>query len=465
MAPPPQTPGTTRPSLSQFLSQARADLQSLGSRAPPPVTFVVGNESADLDSVCSALVLAYFQSYRGQPPPAAAASQQRPRVHIPLVNIPHADLSLRPELGPVLSRAGIDAGDLPTLDAVVGPDASAPLSDAARWFLVDHNALTGPLARQGRADYVVGCIDHHADEGVALPDLRGVAGGFGDYAEGDRMRVVRPAGSCMSLVVEACRDAWESVPAARAGGGGGEEQSAAEVDADLALVALAPILADTSSLGAPDRTTDTDRWAVGYLEAIVARAQGRGQDKYDGYERGRFLGEINRIKEDISSLPLRDVLRKDYKQWDDGGLRLGVSAVVRTLDFVVGMHRGRGEESRGDDGETKQDDEVFLCAVTDWAAECRLDMASVMTLTTVDGAFSRELLLWGLTEVGVAAVKRFERDNREKFGLEPWGGGRLDDDTPEHHSYRRCWTQSNLAASRKQIAPALREAMRGEVTK
>ena len=58
----------------------------------------------DLDSLCSALLFAYFRTHT---PPHT--------LHIPLSNLPRADLALRPELNAVLNPAGLKPEDLVTL--------------------------------------------------------------------------------------------------------------------------------------------------------------------------------------------------------------------------------------------------------------------------------------------------------------------------------------------------------------
>ena len=61
----------------------------------------------DLDSLCSAIVLAYLRTHS---PPHT--------LHIPISNLPRDDLSLRPEMAAVLSHAGL-ASDDPNFVAIV----------------------------------------------------------------------------------------------------------------------------------------------------------------------------------------------------------------------------------------------------------------------------------------------------------------------------------------------------------
>lgn len=459
--------------LLTFLSRARNALTSTLAQSPSstpyqPLTFVVGNESADLDSLCSAIVLSYFRSL------AVPSS-----LHVPVANIPRADLVLRPELAAVLRRAaaagGSDGSSVPekleellvTLDDLVAqrPDGgdAAPTLKSAKWFLVDHNALTGRLAErfgpEAKAGSVVGCIDHHVDE-VWVPgqaDLLAATEGT-EGADGMAgLRVIRPSGSCMSLVIlEACRDVWErsstSATADEKDKKVSASAAAAASDRELALVALAPILDDTHYLTAKDKTTDDDVAAVEYLEGklgLQAAAQEKTQNSMQNYDRKSYWGDIARIKTDISRLSFRDILRKDYKRWANGGLHLGIAAIHQNFDYLLQKQ--------------EHDNEGFLDALRAWGKEEGLDIIVAMTATTGDdNHFHRELLVWALTAGGAAVAREFEEKGKDKFQLVTWRDGKLDavGNDGDDIKYRRAWMQQNLAYSRKQVAPALREAMK-----
>ncbi|KAK2031313.1 exopolyphosphatase [Colletotrichum zoysiae] len=405
-----------RVSLGAFLARARSALTAPAPQRASPLTLVVGNESADLDSLCSAVVYAYLRTHA---PPHT--------LHIPVSNLPRDDLKLRTEMAAALAHARLSPDDLLTLDDV--PADLAPRD--ARWVLVDHNALTGDLAARF-AGRVVGCVDHHADEGAVPRD-----------AGPDEPRVVETCGSCSSLVVEYCRPAWEKALAEAAGGG-----DDADVDAHLAQLSLAAILIDTTNLKSRDKTTDKDVAAVSFLERLAPPA----------YSRDALFDEISAVKEDISPLSFRDVFRKDYKQWEDrggdgaGGGRsqlMGTSAVVQNLDYLVG-------KAGGDEG-------ALLREFAAWAAEKRLDIGVVMTTAHPGGRLEREVLVWAFNEAAVASCKAFHDRFAGELGLAPWRGGRLDGAGRDGDSggwWRAAWTQANVAASRKQVAPMLREAIR-----
>ncbi|KAI0406211.1 exopolyphosphatase-like protein [Xylaria palmicola] len=468
-----------RTSLKTFLATAHAALRAPPSKRPTPLTFVVGNESADLDSLCSALLLAYFHTYA---PPAKRAlvgdgsCSGASTLHIPVCHLQRADLALRPEFAAVLRDADLGGDDVVTLEDILPRNSDGGRSLAAataatgqggtepgeavrpeetRWLLVDHNAMTGSLAR-AFGSRVVGCVDHHADEDAVPRDAA--------------VRVVEKSGSCTSLVLERCTDIWAALGPTVPPGDSGD---AARIDAQLARLALAPILVDTSNLGDRNKTTPHDERAVALAESKIAAdttttttttaaaAAAAGGDRYD---RDAFFARISALKEDIAGMSLRDVLRKDYKEWSTGGLRLGTSSVPRGFGRLV------EEKARGDAG-------ALAAALGDWAAERdgdggggRMDLVVVLTAFRDDvdddagGRFARELLVWARGEAGVRAVERFEAACARRLRLETWRGGALDCDRAPGEDgraeWRRCWTQGAVEHSRKQIAPMLRDALK-----
>ncbi|GAP86386.1 putative exopolyphosphatase-like protein [Rosellinia necatrix] len=504
--PPPRT------SLKVFLATARAALTAPASKRPVPLTFVVGNESADLDSLCSALLLAYFNTYAppkkhplssstaGDWTPAAAAPPAVP-LHIPVCHLYRADLALRPEFAAVLRDAGVGGEDVLTLEDVLPPPSRPPpagdkansiTAEAAaaaaagslrpedtRWLLVDHNVMTGRLAASFAAR-VAGCVDHHADEGAVPPDAR--------------PRVIEVAGSCASLVLEHSSDVWAALSSSSssssptptptptpASPGDTNGDAAAEIDAQLARLALAPVLIDTLNLQDGTKTTAHDERAAALAEAKIAAHEsggdsgGGGGGKGERYDRRAFFERISALKDDLSQMSLRDVLRKDYKEWsitageEEGGRRrrrrrrLATSSASRGFGYLVDRKAGG-------------DAAVFADALAAWAAErdgagdgAGVDLLVVLTgFQDARGTFVRELLVWARSAVGAKATRRFEERWADALQLRAWRDGRLDlsvcdggggGDGRDGVGWRRCWTQGAVQHSRKQIAPMLRDAL------
>lgn len=139
-------------------------------------TFVIGNESADLDSCISAIVYAALSQVRGS----------TGRRYVPVYNVDRADVILRKELAVLLPRAHLNADDLICRDEL-------PFDlrgQRTTWALVDHNhfRVEGFSPSQCSIEAV---IDHHVDEGLY---------------QSAHPRVVQACGSCSTLVVAHFRE-------------------------------------------------------------------------------------------------------------------------------------------------------------------------------------------------------------------------------------------------------------------
>lgn len=413
----------SRMSMRAFLSRARKTLASaLASKGSPPTSFVIGNESADLDSITCALVYAYIQS-------SLAVSRKNDKYWIPITNIPRQDLSLRPELTALLRHADLKPKDLITLDDINSITETLPV-ETTDWTLVDHNVLQGELGKVFSGQ-VTGVIDHHEDEG-AVP-------------KNTVPRVTEKSGSCNSLVVNHCRPLWDEVSgmASTVGAALGQNDIiiddfayASTWDAQVAKLALGSIFIDTMKLKSEDKTTEHDHKAVHYLEAKI----GISHKISPTYDRVTFFNEINDAKSDLDDLSLVDVLRKDYKQWTEGDLNLGIASCVRSIKYI-------GKKAHS-----------FTTEVVDFARSRKLDLFAVGTSHSDDGSFKRQLLLIAVKDgKPVEVANKFERDCSKELQLQPNEADitSIDGSPP----WLRFWEQKNLAASRKQVAPLLRKCM------
>lgn len=359
-------------------------------------------------------MLAYLNTY--------ASTSKSNVLYIPLSNLPRADLSLRPELVPVLSHAHLKPSDLITLSDLP-PLKHRPLQlapERTRWLLVDHNALQGELGSV-YGIRLVGCIDHHDEEGKVPQETS------------DEPRIVKKSGSCSSLVVEFCKEAWDALSAL--------SKSNEEIawDTELAYLALAPALIDTSNLTDASKVTQVDTEAVKYLESKISRTE-------TNFEPEKYFKELSEAKQNIGDLSLRDILRKDYKQWNEvGSTTFGISSVVKDLQFLIDKAGSQ---------------EKFLEVLKGFAEERELSICSIMTTSNPDGKFKRELFVWGVDEEGVKAAKIFEEKCKQKLGLEQWRDGSLDSE--DNAQWRRSWKQERVENSRKQVAPLLRAAASGK---
>ncbi|KAK3115905.1 Exopolyphosphatase [Teratosphaeriaceae sp. CCFEE 6253] len=416
----------SRMPIRTFLVTAKRRLQqAIQDRGT--ASFVVGNESADLDSITCALVYGYLQSSRPQ-------ARRDNAVTIPVANLPAADLALRPELTALLRHAGIKPGELITLDDLGG--LPMPLSKTD-WTLVDHNALTGVLA-QHYASSTTAVLDHHDDESAVQSDAS--------------PRMIEKAGSCNSLVINYLRATWDdlsstssSVGAANAQCSDGVTDDAAYTstwDAQVAKLALGSILIDTHNMTDETKVTEHDKKAVRYLEARVNASPKYGKD----YERKTFFNEISAAKSDLDGLSLTDVLRKDYKQWTEGRLTVGIASVVKPVSWLR-------DKAGGD----------LTPSLIDFAKVKDLQLFAIMTAFTGDsGTFTRELLLIAVDESEAkCAAERFVKKATDDLQLRK---GEISIAGKEFNPppYFQLWEQKNLAASRKKVGPLIREAMRAD---
>ena len=413
----------SRFAIRAYLAAAKRHLQKT-LKEKSHASFVIGNESADLDSITCALVYGYILSSKPE-------ARSKGDYVIPITNIPSADLHLRPELTALLKHADIKPSELITLDDL--GQEQLPV-EKTNWTLVDHNALQGPLGQLYRTR-ITGCIDHHTDESTV--------------PQSATPRIISKSASCASLVTNHLRSDWQTLSDSAMTVGAAHPQDNERLvddfaytstwDAQVAKLALGSILIDSINMGAEHKITDADRKAVRFLEAKIYISRKYGKD----YDRDRFFEEINDAKSDVSALSLEDILRKDYKQWTEGDLKLGISSVVKPCQY---LHQQKASEEK-----------AFQCPLVRFAESRELNLFAVMTAFNDNGTFERQLLLLALDEKGKEAAERFAKNAAGQLKLvegkdSPIGEG-------EQVPYQQFWDQQNLEASRKQVGPLLRESM------
>lgn len=180
-----------------------------------------------------------------------------------------------------------------------------------------------------------------------------------------------------------------------------------------------------------------------------------------GYERGRYFEEIRGAKGDVGALSVRDILRKDYKQWSEDGRVLGISSVVKPISFLVEKASSSSSSSS-------------LASETASFAEARnLSLYAIMTAFTSEGSseggkFQRELLIECGEEMR-DVVERFEKEAKEELELEEMempSGVEMEQRKGEGEEekarrWRKVWRQKEVGMSRKQVAPLLRKVVSG----
>ncbi|KAI9807193.1 MAG: hypothetical protein M1825_005911 [Sarcosagium campestre] len=453
-----------RLSLRGFLAQAKQTLHN-AAKNHQPVTIVIGNESADLDSLTSSILYAYLRSTTSQ----KLRSNPTSDIYVPITNIPATDVRLRPEFLSLLPHAGLDQSSLITLDDLPSKTTLAEKlrPQDTKWILVDHNVLQGYLGKL-YGSRVGGVIDHHEDEGVVPTDI-----------DSDEPRVIIKAGSCTSLVTTHFRGAWDALSSSSYAATDEDRERYRQWDAEIAKLALGSILIDTADLTSESKVTAHDVEAVEYLERKISNDRVSGPDGGAGvsFDRSALYAELSAAKKDLDGLDLDEILRKDYKEWRERptalGATLGISSVARPLDYL--MARASKDKHRSDDSHDESDNSInqalFLDAVRTYATKKNLAVFVIMTAFTAeeeDGdKFQRELLLCVLDETCEPLMQSFEARARDELALMSWRHGVLDLDDNESGRkedgnvvWRRVYRQGATEASRKQVTPLLRTALR-----
>ena len=310
--------------------------------------------------------------------------------------------------------------------------------EITKWILVDHNALQGKLG-EIYADRVQGVVDHHEDEGKVPKDT------------GDDPRIIATAGSCTSLVVGYCREGWDQLALTTTSSGAAHAQGDSLVDdgavaslwdAQTAQLALASILIDTMNLSDNNKTTSNDSEAVDYLEARINACPRVSKE----FERQSFFATVDEAKKDLDSLAIKDILRKDYKQWSDNNTILGMSSVVKPMSYLQ-------DKSVSDKAETAAFGGVIR-EIKGFMDEKSLTISAIMTAFTAENdTFSRELFVLGRKSEAKAVIEKFVKSSNSELDLEE-----IINKEEDEYIFRG-WKQQDVSKSRKQVAPMLRKAM------
>ncbi|KAK9375982.1 uncharacterized protein V1513DRAFT_457671 [Lipomyces chichibuensis] len=401
----------TAKSIQQFLAAARAAVRrGMLESTSGKILLVTGNESADLDSFASSLVFAYLTDSHAQyTTPGKLTGYDN---IIPMLNIAREEISLRPELHYALARLRIPESDIICKDEFLS-SIDRSKTDKVDVVLLDHNNLLSDLGDLFGQN-VVTVIDHHVDEGL--------------YSSAEP-RIIAPVGSCTSLVVNYFADYFQLSP---------NEFSVSDEKKGVARLALAPILVDTANL--TSKETQEDRGAVAILMKIISSGTLGASDAQEAY-----YGELMTAKRSIDSFSLRDILRKDYKEWlENNGVRVGISSSVKSLIWTVKKF-GWNEFKKGIDS---------------WAKERKLDAFVFMdSFQDPKEGYRRDLLVAVCSEKGDARVRKFVDAAQTEFELEPFSEKDGLGNQNNNDEGVQCFKQRNLKASRKQVAPLIRQFM------
>lgn len=403
--------GAERKSLVEFVRYARSCYDTCRQARPRVLDVVIGNTGGDMDSVVSALGYSYLSYLAGGDGAAA--------VVLPVLSFARADLALRRDVERSLHAVGLRPADLIFADELAADDdagagGAAAAGDQYRVRLVDHNAADNALVQAALAQQraaVVAVVDHHADAGL--------------YAAA-APRVVRPCGSCSSLVLQHFAAAFASRYHARtglAGHDGGDPQARLRRRELQFLVSALAV--DTDCLQHRVEAADRDVYTTlvaPVLDAAAFAAVGTA---------------ATAAKLDIAGLSVYDLLRKDYKEYETAsGARVGISSVACSLA------RLQQQQQQGAD--------AVAGAVADWSHRRNLQLCVVMTSfvdkTPAGDVFRREIALAPPGFLPARALSCLKRE----LGLE--AGPTVDADFAKATGLA-VFEQHAVGKSRKAVAP------------
>ena len=344
------------------------------------LNIVCGNQSCDMDSVMSALTYAYY-SYLKRP--------EQPI--IPVLNIPKEDLKLRKDIIYVLSKkANISQGDnlLFFIKDIANYKQEKKLNIHA--VLVDHNKLEGEAELV--VDEIVGIIDHHEDSGTSRDSII-------KYHGPD---IIKVTGSCSSLIT----NYW-----------------ARQLNNDLSAMkntvelSLAAVLIDTNNFQYKVEAPDEEAFRI-YKSQLSPT-----------YSLEKYFDEIKKEKNNLDGLSISDLLRKDYKQFEFGGYRVGMSAIVKPTSWLIEQYGA--------------DEIVHDC--NEYSRE--MDVLILLTSFMEKGNFHRELVIVTKNNQLQSQILKGIESPLKLEALQETGFGYT------------VYNQKNTESSRKQVAPAVKNAI------
>ncbi len=340
---------------------------------------ILGNEASDLDSMASSIAYAWLLA-------DDCASKQE--TALPVMNIPRDDFKLRTEAVYLFGEVGIEVANLMFLDEINLDDLRN--QQQLKLVLIDHNKLAP--SQEALADVVDEIIDHHKDSKL-YPHVT--------------KRTIEPVGSTATLIADRIIERKRAID-----------------DKGLAMLLLGTILLDTVKLS-PNRTTARDEGVVRKLLEVVDAAK---DALFEKLQAEKFKTE------DLSTY---DLLRKDFKQWQAGRTRYGISSVP----ISVGDWLAKDDDLEG--------------GFRDYAESRKLDVLLTMHFYE-DTEFRRELGVFSQEQA--SSERRIGAMVASDLQLEPIAPTGQQVDESGHLSF---FKQQNTKISRKKLQPVLNDLFAG----
>ncbi|KAL6933859.1 uncharacterized protein HGUI_02008 [Hanseniaspora guilliermondii] len=280
-------------SLKEFLDIC--NINNIQKLKPSSVKICCGNQSADMDSVVSALTYTYLNYVKTS------------QIILPVLNMPKEDLKLRKDIFNLLLKYGIRVDndekntlifmqDIKNLKRRIGKDF---VVDA---ILVDHNEPQG--LGIDCIDRVIGVIDHHEDTKTYDENI---------IKSLNNPLIIKTCGSCSSLVTNYWYPQFGSIYS---------------LPEEIVKLSMAAVLLDTSNFKSKVEEDD--------LEALK---------KYKNYFVNNkniedkilnpFYKSLKKDKSDIDGFDMYDLLRKDFKLFEFHGYKIGMSSLGSSIESYI----------------------------------------------------------------------------------------------------------------------------------
>lgn len=256
-------------------------------------------------------------------------------------------------------------------------------------------------------------VDHNSPQGK-IAELELEVTGIIDHHEDEGLflnsepRIIEKTGSCSTLVAKY----WL--------------EKGATLDSEVVRLLLAPLVIDTRNLTSRMETQDYEM-AKKYASFIPAQ------------DTTTWFTQLQEAKEDISSLTAREILTKDYKFFEFGvgsaevEKNVGFSSVVKPFEWLLEHHTD------------------FKDQMKKYLSDLSLDILVVMTSFEKNGNFCRQIVFIAKDESDKLLIKLAKDSKLDKeLDLEV-------EQTTE--SGLTIYNQKNIKASRKQVVPALKQAL------
>ncbi|CAI5757734.1 unnamed protein product [Candida verbasci] len=373
-----------------------------------PYTIVTGNQSADMDSIISAISFAYFNNLKSQ------------EFIIPLINVPRADFKLRKDVVLLLGNHEVSE-DL--LYFVEDFEKWLSSSDVINVNLVDHNGLQGTEINNAfdeKKIKVVGIIDHHADENQFLSS---------------HPRIIRSCGSNSSLVFNYFYNEIFN-----------KDDKLFVENKDVIELLLGPLLIDTSNM--TQKVEEPDIEALNIYKKILS-TQELSTVTIDNYT--PFYSSLKFAKKDLSGFSLNDILRKDYKQFKfSTGENVGFSSIGKSIKWIM----------------TNYENEDIANTLSNALKINNIEMLIITSSYTQkeNGVYTREFCYYYENKDN---VKFNNLDKLSKAPLELnddiYGSKKIEPTIEylqsESKGIFKLYNQANIKASRKQVVPIIKDIL------